>query len=298
MRQYQVTYEATGCALSVILPGSEWVDADGSASGTFPSSVVSGDGNTQCILQSSSAAGPINAPTTRTGTYQTQYQATISAIPSGTGTTNPSTGSHWYDSGTQVSVTATPASSYTFDSWVLDGLPAGSTNPITVTMNAPHNLVAQFLSPKTIKQNVLDDLIALRATVTDKQDGKKLDEAIKHLTKSLEPELWVSETRLNPKHGEKVFQEEKDAIVKLLDLMKDKKSTIPVATLQGFINRLVNADRLLASGAINDAAGGDVKKIDKANEELDKGDARVADNHFTDAIEHYRNAWKHALQAV
>jgi parallel beta-helix repeat protein len=150
-----------------------------------------------------------------------------------------------------------------------------------------------------IKELVLQDLESLRASVTDKQDGNKLDQAIDHLSKSLAPELWLSETRLDPKRGDKVFQEEKDAVVKLLELMKDKKSTLYGSPkLQDFINRLVNIDRLLASTAINDAAGGDVKKIDKANDELGKGDAGVADSHFTDAIEHYRNAWKHALQAV
>jgi hypothetical protein len=237
---------------------------------------------------------------TVTATYKTQYQLTISVSPPSTGTTTPAAGSYWYDSGTPVSVTATPASGYMFDSWLLDDSPAGSTNPITVTMNAPHNLVAQFLSPKVIKSNVLAELQALRADpLTTKEDGKKLDETIKHLTKSLESELWVSETRLDPKHGEKVFQEEKDAVVKLLELIKDKKSAFfESATLQGFVDRLISADRLLASGAINDAAGGDVKKIDKANEELLKGDARALDRKFVDAIEHYRNAWKHAIKAV
>jgi len=230
----------------------------------------------------------------------THYLLTISVSPPGTGTATPDPAGSWYDSGTKVSVTATPASGYTFGSWLLDDSPAGSTNPIAVTMNAPHNLVAQFLSPKTIKQNVLDDLIALRATVIDKQDGKKLDEAIKHLTKSLNPDLWVDETHLQPKHGDKVFQEEKDAVVKLLELIKDKKSNVDKAKLQDFINRLVEADKLLALVAIEGAvaASGDAKKIDKANDELGKGDARVADGHFTDAIEHYRNAWKHAIQSV
>jgi hypothetical protein len=138
----------------------------------------------------------------------------------------------------------------------------------------------------------------LRATVTDKQDGKKLDEAIKHLTKSLDLELWIDETHLQTKHGDKVFNEEKDTVVKLLELLKDKKSTIPDATLQGFIDRLVSADKLLASTAISDAAGGNAKKIDKANEELGKGDARILDGKFTDAIEHYRNAWKQAIEAM
>jgi len=153
---------------------------------------------------------------------------------------------------------------------------------------------------KTIKQNVLDELTALRGTVTDKKDGQKLDEAIKHLTNSLDPDLWLDEAHLNPKHGDKVFNEEKDAVVKLVELLNDKKSTVDKLTLQGFIDRLVGADKALAKVAIDDAltAHGDLKKINKANGELGKGDAGVADSHFTDAIEHYRNAWKHAIEAV
>ena len=151
-----------------------------------------------------------------------------------------------------------------------------------------------------VKKDVLSHLIALRATITDKSDGHKLDEAIKHLTKSLDLELWVDGTHLQAKHGEKVFNEEKDAVVKLLELLKDKKSTVDKLTLQDFINRLVDADKTLATVAYNDAvaAGGDAKKIAKANEELSKGDARALDGKFVDAIEHYRNAWKHAIEAV
>jgi hypothetical protein len=151
-----------------------------------------------------------------------------------------------------------------------------------------------------VKKDVLSHLIALRATITDKNDGHKLDEAIKHLTKSLDLELWVDGTHLQAKHGEKVFNEEKDAVVKLLELLKDKKSTVDKLTLQDFINRLVDADKTLATVAYNDAvaAGGDAKKIAKANEELSKGDARALDGKFVDAIEHYRNAWKHAIEAV
>ena len=152
----------------------------------------------------------------------------------------------------------------------------------------------------TSKEFVLNDLKDLRASVTDKKDGKKLDEAIEHLANSLDAGLWVDGTHLQAKHGDKVFNEEKDAVVKLLELIKDKKSNVDKAKLQDFINRLVEADKLLALVAIEDAvaASGDAKKIDKANDELGKGDARVADGHFTDAIEHYRNAWKHAIQAV
>ena len=159
-------------------------------------------------------------------------------------------------------------------------------------------------SPKAIKAGVLAQLTALRGSLdpslADKHDFDKLDEAIKHLTKSLDDKLWVDETHLQAKHGEKVFNEEKDAVVKLLELLKDKKSTVDKLTLQDFINRLVDADKTLATVAYNDAvaAGGDAKKIAKANEELNKGDARALDGKFVDAIEHYRNAWKHAIKAV
>jgi hypothetical protein len=225
---------------------------------------------------------------------QIEYTLTVTVVGSGSVAKDPDHATYHY--GDVVSLTATADLGWTFAGW--SGDLTGTTNPGTVTIDGNKGVTATFIGPKTIKQNVLDDLTVLRATVTDKQDGKKLDEAIKHLTKSLNPDLWVDETHLQPKHGDKVFQEEKDAIVKLLELLKDKKSTIPDATLQGFINRLVSADKLLASTAISDAAGGDAKKIDKANEELSKGDARALDGKFVDAIEHYRNAWKHAIQSV
>ena len=77
----------------------------------------------------------------------TQYQLTISASPSGTGTTNPAAGSYMYNSGTVVSINAVPASGFAFSSWTLDGQPAGSVNPISVAMSAAHALQAIFMNP-------------------------------------------------------------------------------------------------------------------------------------------------------
>jgi len=154
--------------------------------------------------------------------------------------------------------------------------------------------------PQAVLQSVLDDLRTLRQTITDRQDGRKLDDAIRSLTRALEPNLWLDPTRLQPKGGERVFDETKDAVNKLRDLMKDKKSAIPDAILQGFIDRIVDADRRLAQTAINDAiaAGGNQQHITKANDELGKGDSDAANSKFEAAIEHYREAWKHALKAV
>jgi hypothetical protein len=73
----------------------------------------------------------------------TTYTLTISA-PTGTGTTSPATGAWSYNSGAVATVTATAGSGYTFSNWVLDGSSGGSTNPISITMNAAHTLYAVF----------------------------------------------------------------------------------------------------------------------------------------------------------
>jgi len=78
--------------------------------------------------------GPYIPPTTYTLTITTTVG----------GTTDPSPGSHTYEAGTYASVQAIPDAYYTFDHWELDGLNAGSSNPITVTMDKDHTLHAVF----------------------------------------------------------------------------------------------------------------------------------------------------------
>jgi uncharacterized repeat protein (TIGR02543 family)/uncharacterized delta-60 repeat protein len=69
-----------------------------------------------------------------------QYTLTIAA---GTeGTTDPSPGSHEYDSGTQVTVTATANTGYQFSGW--SGDVSGTSNPITVTMDSDKSITANF----------------------------------------------------------------------------------------------------------------------------------------------------------
>jgi len=150
-----------------------------------------------------------------------------------------------------------------------------------------------------IKENVLADLIALRATVTDKDDGEELDEAIEALTESLDPGLWVDQNHLERKHGEKVFDKEKESVKELCELIGHNDSHLHVATLQGFIDRMFQADRLLATTAIEEAAAAGVakKKLDQARKELAQGDADAADSKCGNGIEHYKNAWKNAVHA-
>jgi hypothetical protein len=147
------------------------------------------------------------------------------------------------------------------------------------------------------KEECLEALIALRATVTDSLDAQRLDYAIEHWQASLAPELWVDDLHLDRKKGDKVFDEEKKAAHALGEIQADKKSTIPPAVLQGYIDCMLRADRLLAVTAVDEAeaAGANPKKIAQDREEIARGDAEAADGQAEVAISHYRNAWKHAV---
>ena len=122
-------------------------------------------------------------------------------------------------------------------------------------------------------------------------------DVIKKLQASVDLSLGWTATTSTEDAGEQVFSNEKDAIGKLMDL--EKKSSIPVPTLQGMIDTLVQADQILANDAIADAvaASGDPNKIAQAQDELSKAADELSKGHFDTAIDHY-NAWKHAQEAV
>ena len=85
------------------------------------------------------------APTTNktyTATFRTQYYLTMSH---GTGgTVSPASG--WRNSGATVSISATPASGYSFSSWTGSGTGSysGTNNPASITMNGPITETAAF----------------------------------------------------------------------------------------------------------------------------------------------------------
>jgi dipeptidyl aminopeptidase/acylaminoacyl peptidase len=153
--------------------------------------------------------------------------------------------------------------------------------------------------PLSIKQRVLSELISLRASVTDATDRQKLDEAIAHLGKAVNSSLWIDSSHLQPRGGETVFTEEKNAVNKLRILVKEKKSNINEATLRGLIARLVMADRLLVEVVITEAVEGGVDSKDsaKARQQIEEGDTAAAADDPINAIEYYRNAWKHMLKS-
>ncbi|MBI2822571.1 MAG: Ig-like domain-containing protein [Acidobacteria bacterium] len=197
--------------------------------------------------------------------------------------------------GDPITITVTPAGPY----------PIGTTT-VTVTVTDSKGLsstcqaTVTVLGPRGIKERLLTDIIALRATLTDKEDSKKVDDSIKYLRRSLTPEFWIDQTHLNRVKGYHVFHEERDSVVKLRDLRKYKNSNIADALLLDLITRHAIADRILAAIAVNEstAAGGDALKLATAQEHMLFGDQRFAVGEYDNAIERYREGWQQAMEAT
>ena len=79
--------------------------------------------------------------TTYTATFTTQYSLTTSVNSLEAGSVSPS-GTNWYNSGQNVSIAATANPGYSFTGWSGDF--SSSSNPTTLTLDGPKNMVANF----------------------------------------------------------------------------------------------------------------------------------------------------------
>jgi len=129
----------------------------------------------------------------------------------------------------------------------------------------------------------------VRTITTNRNDRRKLDAAIKHLTKSLAPRLWVDATHLHRQRGDRMFYQEKLAARRICRFLQ---SHIPLPFFPH--NFPTEADRLLAVVAIEDAiaAGVSSRKIEQAQRFLARGDAAAGDAACSNGIEDYRKAWQ------
>ena len=71
-----------------------------------------------------------------------QYELTMQVSPPGGGTTNPSVGDHWYDSGTSVNASASANSGFDFDRW--SGDCSGTSPSTSVYMDSNKTCTANF----------------------------------------------------------------------------------------------------------------------------------------------------------
>jgi subtilisin-like proprotein convertase family protein len=128
-----------------------WVPGSSHTIGT--TSPQSGGTGVQYVWSSWSDGGAIShtvAPTagaTYTANFATEFQLTAVSSPSDSGTFTFNPLGSWYAPNQAVQITAIPANGYTFVSWSGDA--SGSANPLTVVMNAPHNLVGNFTATNT-----------------------------------------------------------------------------------------------------------------------------------------------------
>ena len=151
-------------------------------------------------------------------------------------------------------------------------------------------------SDQAREADVLADATALLAGVDrTNPDKDKLTKVVQKVTASLDPANWADDNHLRPPPpGNKVFDNEKDAVHNLMDLIKDPKSLIADPTLQDLIDRLVQVDQSLAQVELGEAiaASGNAKKIAeaqgelaKAADELEQGPLRPCDRPLRGRLE-------------
>ena len=178
--------------------------------------------------------------------------------------------------------------------------PNFASRTISARVGSVSPFVIALFGPRGIKQNLVNEMIALRAKVTDEGVGKRFGEAVAPLQQSLNATYWIDPLRLAPTLGDRVFAEEKNAVTSLQNLIIEKKGSIAGLVSRDLMRRIAGADRSLAVIAINDAIGaqGGQLEIEIATQELVKGDRDVANGKYESGIEHYRQAWRMALKAV
>jgi beta-glucanase (GH16 family) len=146
-------------------------------------------------------------------------------------------------------------------------------------------------------QSVRDGLGALLPASSSKV-AKRIEKAIDRLQDALDTDNWVNGTFLDSKDGKKSFDRIRQAVQELKKIVEDGEPE--AAAAQAAIDELVAVSAALATDAVEVAErnGGDPKRIDKAIDEIVKGDDDRAAGRADKAVEHYRKAWQGALKAI
>jgi hypothetical protein len=101
-----------------------------------------GTGGVPASGTANSVAFTMNAPSSITWNWKTQYYLTVGTKPSGITSIS---GAGWYDSSTNVPLTAPDVEDYEFRYWDVDGVTQGTgVTSISVKMNAPHTATANY----------------------------------------------------------------------------------------------------------------------------------------------------------
>jgi hypothetical protein len=99
-------------------------------------------GNTNPLTVTLDAAKTVTAVYTVVPTYN----LTVAVDPANlsVNSTSPAVGVHTYEQGSSVDITANTVPGFTFTKWLVDGTDAGTTSPLSVTLDANKNVTAVF----------------------------------------------------------------------------------------------------------------------------------------------------------
>ncbi len=130
--QFLVHYAVVSCVLAVSVPADEWVNAAASATGVFPSQVTNNNG-TRCSFVSDNRPSTITAPTTITGTYQTQFLVTYTYTGCSLAVSVPP--NEWVNSGASATgvFPSTVTNGITTCNFLSDNRPGTVTAPTMIT---------------------------------------------------------------------------------------------------------------------------------------------------------------------
>ena len=155
------------------------------------------------------------------------------------------------------------------------------------------------------KQDIIDDLenIKNNSEINKKSKGN-IESAIKKLEKSLNSKYWKDESTVNFKHGKKVLNADQQAVNKLDNISKNKKSSNGIKEEITNINiKITQLDKTLVGNAINELeeivmSEKGIKKIDKAIEKFEKGNELLDDEKYSKALKKYGKAWDQIKKAL
>ena len=168
--------------------------------------------------------------------------------------------------------------------------------------------------PRELKKDAIAELQAAELLTTDKQTDREIDEAIEEINDSLAPCLWLNDSYLNPKHGFKVFDEEKGAVCMLMEILRsyscrndghynDGNSAVKNITI-AVIGKLLEADQLLANTTIRDAEALSstdcrvIHEIKEAQEAFSEALQDINESKYCEAVQDFKYAWMHAEHAI
>lgn len=150
------------------------------------------------------------------------------------------------------------------------------------------------VTPMQEKENIIEELEDIKndPKITIKS-AKNIENAIINIRDSLDPKLWKDESSLNLKNSEKMFGYEEKSIKELEKVIKNKKESVEIKKeITEILQRLIITDKIITQAMISDVFESiidenTIKKIEKSQDEFEKGNSNLANNEYDEMIKHY-----------